>query len=300
MLGHRHTTAAVFPRPPRPPARVRARHRGTGATGGSRRVGRRRRDPSIRVLRAARRGRKVRGVTSEQWIATVWIDNPPVNVLSSAVIEAVGEQLGRLDPATRVVVLRGRGERAFSAGADLAGLAAGAPLAEIQQLANLIESLAQPVVAAIHGYCLGGGLELALACDLRVARSDAQLALPETGLGLIPGGGGSQRAPRLIGPGRAAWLIMSGERIPAVQAEAWGLVEFVVDDLDAGVAMVAGRLARNGPSALARVKRLLLATRERRDDALELDAFGECVRDGEGQEGIAAFLAKRAPSWREG
>jgi enoyl-CoA hydratase/carnithine racemase len=232
-------------------------------------------------------------------IATVWIDNPPLNVLTPDVLERLGEQLRLLDPATRVVVLRGRGERGFSAGADLARFAAGGPVEEIQRLADLIESLALPVVAAIHGYCLGGGLELALACDVRVARADAQLALPETGLGLIPGGGGTQRAPRLIGPGRAAWLIMSGERISAARAEAWGLVEFVVDDLDAGLPPLVGQLAGGAPAALARAKRLLLATREQRDDTLELDAFTACLRDPEGQEGIAAFLEKRPPSWRQ-
>ena len=92
-----------------------------------------------------------------------------------------------------------------------------------------------PVVAAIHGYCLGGGLEIALACDFRIAHADAQLGFPEVNLGLLPGGGGTQRAPRLISPGRARWLTMSGERIDAQTAEAWGLVEFVVDDLDAGI-----------------------------------------------------------------
>ena len=139
-----------------------------------------------------------------------------------------------------VVVLRGKGERAFSAGADITGFVGGAAdgdrPAGIQPVADLIEAAPVPVVAAIHGYCLGGGLEIALACDFRIATRDAQLGFPEVNLGLLPGGGGTQRAPRLISPGRAAWLIMSGERIPAETAEAWGLVEFVVDDLEAGIA----------------------------------------------------------------
>src|SRR5438067_847677 len=132
---------------------------------------------------------------------------------------------------------------------------------------DLIEAAPLPVVAAIHGYCLGGGLELALACDLRVAREDAQLGFPEVRLGLLPGGGGTQRAPRLVGPARAAWLIMSGERIPARQAESWGLVEFVVDDLDAGIEQVAGTLARQSASALREIKQVLRDTRDERSDA---------------------------------
>ncbi len=231
-------------------------------------------------------------------ITTVWIDNPPLNVITSEVAEALGTELSRLGEETRVVVLRGRGERAFSAGADLTRFRAGsgAP-GDIQPLARLIESLPLPVVAAIHGYCLGGGLEVALACDVRIAQTDAELALPETGHGLVPGGGGTQRAPRLIGAGRAAWLILSGERISAARAEQWGLVEFVVDDLDAGVAAIAGRLAGQSPFALAQAKQLLLATRDERSDRRELEAFEACVASADGQEGIAAFIEKRAPTW---
>ena len=233
-------------------------------------------------------------------VKTVWIDNPPVNVITTEVAAAIRSDLEQLDPETRVVVLRGKGDRAFSAGADLSGIeGAGvdAPPADIQPVADLIESARVPVIAAIQGYCLGGGLELALACDLRVAHADAQLAFPEVGHGFIPGGGGTQRAPRLMGPGRAAWLIMSGERISAEQAERWGLVELVVDDLDAGIARVAGTLAAQSPVALREAKQLLLATREERSDRLELEAFVRCVESEDGREGIAAFLEKRKPVW---
>jgi enoyl-CoA hydratase/carnithine racemase len=230
-------------------------------------------------------------------IATVWIDNPPVNVLTVDAVTAIHATLEQLDAATRVAVLRGRGDRAFSAGADLTAIQAAGPPAGIQPLADLIESLPFPVVAAIHGYCLGGGLELALACDLRIAHDRAVLALPEVGLGLIPGGGGTQRATRLIGPGRAAWLIMSGERLTAAQAESWGLVEFVVDDLDAGIDRVAGTLARQSPNALRELKQLLFATRDTRSDRLELEAFARCVEAADGREGVAAFLGKRDPHW---
>ena len=154
-----------------------------------------------------------------------------------------------------------------------------------------------PVVAAIHGFCLGGGLELALACDVRVAQADARLGFPEVRLGLLPGGGGTQRAPRLVGAGRAAWLLMSGEPIPARQAEAWGLVDLVVDDLEAGIEHVAGTLDAQSPNALREIKRLLRETRDRRDDAAEVAAFARCLASDDGQEGVAAFLEKRAPRW---
>ena len=193
-------------------------------------------------------------------IKTVWLDNPPVNAVNAAIIETLWSELESLDDGTRAVVLRGRGDRAFSAGADIAGFqgsgdASGRP-AGIQPAADMIESAPVPVVAAIHGYCLGGGLEIALACDFRIATRDAQLGFPEVNLGLLPGGGGTQRAPRLISPGRARWLTMSGERIPAETAEAWGLVEFVVDDLDAGIARyvepLAGQIAaRDAPDQAA-------------------------------------------------
>src|SRR5581483_1531165 len=182
-------------------------------------------------------------------IETFWLDNPPVNAIGPATVDALEAVLDGLPGGTRVLVLRGRGERAFSAGADIAGFRESDGGARaLQRLADRIESAPVPVVAAVHGFCLGGGLELALACDLRIARRDAQLGFPEVRLGLLPGGGGTQRSPRLAGRGRAAWLIMSGERIGAEQAERWGLVELVVDDLDEGVDRVAGLLARQSGS----------------------------------------------------
>ena len=234
-------------------------------------------------------------------IRTVWLDNPPVNAVSSAVTNALWDAFGDLGDDVRAVVLRGRGERAFSAGADIGGfvggLAGGERPGGIQPVADLIESAPVPVVAAIHGYCLGGGLELALACDFRLATRDAQLGFPEVNLGLLPGGGGTQRAPRLIGRGRAAWLIMSGQRIPAEQAEAWGLVDFVVDDLDEGIARYVEPLDAQSPHALRQIKRLLRETRDARSDEREVEAFAACLQAEDGQEGVAAFLEKRKPSW---
>jgi enoyl-CoA hydratase/carnithine racemase len=230
-------------------------------------------------------------------ITTVWLDNPPVNAVGPAIVEAVGQALDNLGD-TRVLVLRGKGDKAFSAGADISGFKSSDGGARvIQQLADRLEEAQVPVVAAIHGYCLGGGLEVALGCDLRIAHRDAKLGFPEVNLGLLPGGGGTQRLPRLTGPARAKWLIMSGEHVSAEQAERWGIVELVVDDLDAGIEQVAGKLAGQSPDAVRRIKRVLQATRYERDDAIEGQAFVEALASDDGKEGVAAFLEKRQPRW---
>jgi enoyl-CoA hydratase/carnithine racemase len=233
-------------------------------------------------------------------IETVWIDNPPVNTITDEVAAGLTRDFEALGPGTRVAVLRGRGEKAFSAGADLKGIRGdGSAPVGIQPLCDLVESLPFPVVAAIHGHCLGGGLEVALACDLRIADGSTSLALPEVRLGLIPGGGGTQRLPRLVGTSRAAWLMFSSERISAAQAEAWGLVEFAVEDLDEGIERIAGTIAAQSPNSVRELKQLLRATRYERSDRLELEAFARCVRSPDGREGVAAFLEKRAPNWPE-
>jgi enoyl-CoA hydratase/3-hydroxyacyl-CoA dehydrogenase len=234
-------------------------------------------------------------------LKTVWLDNPPVNAVNAGIIDALWSALEHLEDDVRAVVLRGKGDRAFSAGADIAGFQGsaddGGRPAGIQPAADLIESVPVPVVAAIHGYCLGGGLEIALACDFRIAHADAQLGFPEVNLGLLPGGGGTQRAPRLISPGRARWLIMSGERIPARTAEAWGLVEFVVEDLDDGIERYVEPLTKQSPHAIRQIKELLRVTRDVRDDEREVQAFAACLMSEDGQEGVAAFLEKREANW---
>ncbi len=234
-------------------------------------------------------------------IETVWLDNPPVNAVNAGILETLWSAFEGLADDVRAVVLRGKGDRAFSAGADISGFVGGLGDGErpggIQPVADLIEASPVPVVAAIHGYCLGGGLEIALACDFRIATRDAQLGFPEVNLGLLPGGGGTQRAPRLISPGRARWLTMSGERIPAETAEAWGLVEFVVDDLDEGIARYVAPLDRQSPHAIRQIKQLMHATRDERSDVREVEAFAACLGSEDGQEGVAAFLEKREPVW---
>jgi enoyl-CoA hydratase/carnithine racemase len=232
-------------------------------------------------------------------VKTVWLDNPPVNAVNEAMLETITREIEQLDEKTRVLVLRGRGERAFSVGADVRDFARGdGSLADgIQRAARLIEASPVPVVAAIQGYCLGGGLELALACDLRIATEDSSLGFPEVRLGLLPGGGGTQRAPRLIGPGRARWMIMSGDRIPAIKAQVWGLVEFVVESLDEGIEQLAGTLADQSPNALSEIRQLLDETRDERSDERELAAFLRCLGSEDGRDGVAAFLEKRPPGW---
>jgi enoyl-CoA hydratase / 3-hydroxyacyl-CoA dehydrogenase len=234
-------------------------------------------------------------------IRTIWLDNPPVNAVNAKIIGDLWDAFEDLGDDVRAVVLRGRGERAFSAGADISGFVGGMGDGDrpggIQPVADLVESAPVPVVAAIHGYCLGGGLEIALACDFRIATRDAQLGFPEVNLGLLPGGGGTQRAPRLISPGRAKWLTMSGERVPAETAEAWGLVEFVVDDLDHAIARYVEPLDRQSPHAIRQIKGLYRATRDGRSDEREVAAFAACLQSEDGQEGVAAFLEKRQPNW---
>jgi enoyl-CoA hydratase/carnithine racemase len=234
-------------------------------------------------------------------IKTVWLDNPPVNAINAGIIETLWSELESLDEDVRAVVLRGRGEKAFSAGADIGGfVGAGSDSdrpAGIQPAADMIERVPVPVIAAIHGFCLGGGLEIALACDFRIAEPRAQLGFPEVNLGLLPGGGGTQRAPRLISPGRARWLIMSGERVDAATAAQWGLVEFVVDDLEQGIARYVEPLAKQSPHAIGQIKELLRSTRDRRDDEREVEAFVACLQSEDGQEGVAAFLEKREARW---
>src|SRR5215208_3263328 len=197
-------------------------------------------------------------------VAIVTLDHPPVNALSQQLLVELEEEYDRLDRSdeTRAIVLRGEGEKAFVAGADITEFPAMREAIEeaaesgsargIQKLAARMDAGRTPVVAAIHGYCLGGGLELAMACDVRVAADNAQLGQPEIKLGLIPGGGGTQRLPRLVGHGRALLLNMSGEFIDAETAERWGLVERVVpsDELLDTAKGIAQSFAAQSPVAI--------------------------------------------------
>jgi enoyl-CoA hydratase/carnithine racemase len=249
-------------------------------------------------------------------VAVVTIDNPPMNALSAALLDELEAELDRLDrdDGTRAIVLRGGGERAFVAGADIkefpALREAGGDSSEngsgsargIQKLGNRMDEARTPFVAAIAGFCLGGGLELAMCCDVRVASEDAQLGQPEIKLGLIPGGGGTQRLPRLVGQGRAMLLNLSGEFIDGKTANDWGLVERAVPReqlLEAAVG-IAKSFAEQSPHAIGVLREL---ARETRDLPLseglkrEAEGFRRCLASEDGAEGVAAFIEKRAPQF---
>ena len=159
-----------------------------------------------------------------------------------------------------------------------------------------------PFVAAIRGFCLGGGLELAMCCDVRVCADDATIGQPEIKLGLIPGGGGTQRLPRLVGAGRAMFLNLTGDFVDAETAYAWGLVEKVVPvaELEDVALEIAGRIASQSPHAVGVLRELARTTRDLPlEEGLrrEAEGFARCLRSEDGAEGVAAFIEKRAPTF---
>ena len=255
-------------------------------------------------------------ISSEQdgFVAVVTIDHPPVNALSAPLLEELEAEIDRLDGdgSVRAIVLRGAGDRAFVAGADISefpSLREAAAEAQesgsargIQKLGARMDKAHTPFVAAIHGFCLGGGLELAMCCDIRVCSEDAQLGQPEIKLGLIPGGGGTQRLPRLVGLGRALLLNLTGDFIDGKTAYDWGLVEKVVpreELLDAATA-IAKAISERSPVAVGILRELARTTRDLPlEEGLrrEADGFRRCLESEDGAEGVAAFLEKREPQF---
>ena len=245
-------------------------------------------------------------------VALVTIDNPPLNALSAGLLQELEAEVDRLDgdETTRAIILRGGGERAFVAGADIkefpalreAGGSEGGAARGLHALGHRMDASRTPFVAAIRGYCLGGGLELAMCCDVRICASDAHLGQPEIKLGLIPGGGGTQRLPRLVGAGRANLLNLGGEFIDAETAYAWGLVEQVVpgEELISAAIAVAASFAARSPHAVAVIRELARTTRDLSlEEGLrrEADGFRRCLVSEDGREGVAAFVEKREPTF---
>lgn len=246
-------------------------------------------------------------------VATVTIDRADkLNALNQQVIAELGRMFAALATNAEVgaVVLTGAG-RAFVAGADIAEVAAGAKtkggLEEISafgsQIFTAIERGPKPVVAAVNGFALGGGCELALACHVRVASEKAKFGLPEVKLGLIPGYGGTQRLPRLVGTGRAMQMILTGEMVDAQAALAMGLVNAVhpADQLLAAAQAMAKTMTEQGPLALAHAIAAVAEGAGRPiDDALAAESrhFGAVGKSADMREGTTAFLEKRAPKFR--
>lgn len=243
-------------------------------------------------------------------VAVITIDRQSaLNALNQDLMQELGMafELAEQDAETRALVITGAG-RAFVAGADISELQGIGDVMEGRQAAlagqsimNALANLPFPTVAAINGFALGGGLELALAADMRVAAPGAKLGLPEVGLGLIPGYGGTQRLPRLVGKGRALELIFTGRHVTADEALQMGLVNRVADDALAAALELAKMAAKNAPVALGLAKEAVVRGLDLPlPEALEVEAdlFGMVATTQDMKEGTSAFLEKRAPDFK--
>lgn len=245
-------------------------------------------------------------------VARLTIDNPPLNLVTRQLLDELSGALDALEAAepgdVRAVVVTGI-DRAFSAGSDVSDFgaqrgAAGRERHELESgIARRLAELPMPTIAAIEGNALGGGLELALCCDLRIAAKGAKLGLPEVRLAVTPGAGGTQRLPRVVGPARAKQLILTGAVLDADEAERIGLVNEVVPagEAVARATAIGEEIAMRGPIAVREAKRLVdLSTESDLDAGLaaELDASDRVFATDDMLEGAAAFFAKRDPEYR--
>ncbi len=239
-------------------------------------------------------------------VAVITIAHPPANAISRAVIAGIGEALttAEADASCNAVIITGQGERFFAAGADIKEFldAGGAAIAGGQDLTLRMEASRLPIVAAVNGMAFGGGCEIALACDIRLASSAARFGQPEINLGIIPGWGGTQRLPRIIGRGPAMPLLLSGNPIDAAEALRLGLVSqvFEPDALMAGAIAYAAHLAARAPLAMAATKRAIANGLDRPLDAglaAEREEFVSVFATADAREGVTAFLEKRVPVW---
>ena len=214
----------------------------------------------------------------------------------------------RADSSVGVVVFTGAGDKAFIAGADISEFAGRTAITQrevmtARSLFTAVDTFPKPVIAMINGYCLGGGCELALACDIRIASETAMFGQPEINLGIIPGGGGTQRLTRLVGEGKAMEMILTGEFMDARTAYSIGLVNHVVpaDQLQAKTMEIANRIAEKSPIALQLAKEAVkLASRSNLDEGLrrEVDLFALCFSTEDKDEGVSSFLEKRKAAFK--
>lgn len=249
---------------------------------------------------------------SEDGIALIVINRPEkLNALDAETMGELDDALGRLEsePAMRGLILTGAGEKAFIAGADVEDLARGTPI-EAQQISlrgqrilRRLETLPKPSVAAINGYALGGGLELALCCTLRVAAENARLGQPEVRLGILPGYGGTQRLPRLVGRGRALEMLLTGESIDAAEACRIGLVNHVVPqaELLSFSRALLKKILDNAPLAVALISQAVdlgLSSGLEQGLRFEAVAFSLAAATEDRREGLRAFLEKRRAQFK--
>ncbi|MBX3299608.1 MAG: enoyl-CoA hydratase/isomerase family protein [Acidobacteria bacterium] len=244
-------------------------------------------------------------------VAVVTIDRPDkLNALNQQVHRegvALFDEL-RTDDEIRVVVLTGSGDRSFVAGADISEFEGQTPVTQRdlfheRTLFNTIDTFPKPVIAMVNGFCLGGGNELAMACDIRIASENARFSQPEINLGIMCGGGGTQRLPRLVGEGRAMEMVLTGDMIDAATAERFGLVNHVypLDQLEPETMKLAEKIAEKAPIALQLSKEAVkFASRSNLDEGLrrEVDLFAICFSTEDKREGVAAFLEKRKPEFK--
>ena len=246
-------------------------------------------------------------VKKDEDIILITINRPSkLNALNRATIKELHEAFDRAedDEDVRVIILTGSGEKAFVAGADISEFAdfnvkEGAKLAKKGQeiLFDFVENLSTPVIAAVNGFALGGGLELAMACHFRIASDNAKMGLPEVSLGVIPGYGGTQRLPQLVGKGKAMEMIMTAGMITAEEALNFGLVNYVVtqDELLPLAEKIAGKITRNSPSAISAAIKAVNANFKDGVNGfkIEIEEFGKCFGTEDFEEGTTAFLEKR-------
>jgi len=248
----------------------------------------------------------------KEHVATITLNRPKsLNALNTALLTELREVLEdiEIDAEVRVVVITGVGDKAFCAGADINEILDKTPQEArvwswwVQGVLTRIETIKKPVIAKINGFCLGGGLELAMACDFRIASETAIFGLPEINLAIIPGGGGTQRLPRLIGKTKAMELLMTSEQIDAAEAFRLTLVNTVVpvDELDRGVDTIIKKLLSKSPAALGTLKYAVNRGVEMElKYALEYESecFGAALATEDSREGLKAFLEKRKPEFK--